>query len=384
MVNAPQKISGRAEDRDYLGEEIGIPDPEIAEAATNGRSKRLRRILLLVVPVIVVVGAVLFYLSGGRYQSTDNAYVEAGIVNISANVPGRVIDIEVTENQHVKTGDVLFRLDPAPFQAAVDEAEAAVAAERLKVRATRANFHEGQSDLGAAEDRLKFAIRERERQRQLLSEGIASQAQYDRAALEAQQAQSAVEATQRQNQSILANLSGSVTTPIDEQPEVKRALAALESARLNLQYTVVRAPKDGVVTRVNQLQVGSFINTSQPVFALVGEKIWIEANFKEDQLTHMRLGQPVDIEVDAFPDLDLHGRVASFSPGTGSSFSVLPAENATGNWVKVVQRLPVQITIDRVPEGVPLHAGLSADVTVDTGYERHLFGPETQVQPAAP
>jgi membrane fusion protein (multidrug efflux system) len=173
---------------------------------------------------------------------------------------------------------------------------------------------------------------------------------------------------------VRANLSGDIGGPVDRQPRVRKALADLERARLDLGYTEVRAPQDGIVTKVNQLQVGSYVSASRPVFTLAGRRLWVEANFKEDQLTYMRVGQKATVEVDAFPDRVFRGHVASFSPGTGNSFALLPAENATGNWVKVVQRLPVQIELDEVPADIPLHAGLSAEVTVDTGHRRHLFG----------
>jgi membrane fusion protein (multidrug efflux system) len=168
-----------------------------------------------------------------------------------------------------------------------------------------------------------------------------------------------------------------VDAPPDAQPAVQRAAAALKRARLNLGYTIVRAPQDGVVTRVNQLQVGDFVSASRPVFSLVGRHFWIEANYKENQLRYMRLGQPATVKIDAFPDREIKAHVASFSPGTGNSFALLPPENATGNWVKVVQRLPIELHFDEMPSDIPLHAGLSADVTVDTGHVRHLFGRDT-------
>jgi membrane fusion protein (multidrug efflux system) len=175
-----------------------------------------------------------------------------------------------------------------------------------------------------------------------------------------------------------------VNGPTDQQPAVRQAAAALHDAQLNLGYTEVKAPQDGVVTKVTQLQVGDYVTAGKPVFTLVGQHMWIEANFKENQLRYMRLGQPAEVEVSAASGQTLKGRVASFSPGTGNAFALLPAENATGNWVKVVQRLPVEIELDNPPRDLPLHAGLSADVTVDTGHQRRLFGPDTPpVQPRA-
>jgi membrane fusion protein (multidrug efflux system) len=312
------------------------------------RKRRLRKPLLFAVPLLVLIGALAFYLHGGRYQSTDDAFLDAGMVSVSPNVAGRVIEVDVHNNQHVHKGDVLFRIDPAPFQAAVDEAQAQLHDAITNVGSMRANYRQGQADLAAAQAKLHFAQREAARQKELVQEGISSQSQYDQARLAVQKAQ-----------------------------------AALDRAKLDLSYTVVRAAQDGIVSKVDQLQVGDYVEASKPVFTLVGNRIWVTANFKEDQLQYMRLGQPATIAIDAFPDLDIKGHVASFSPGTGNAFSVLPAENATGNWVKVVQRLPVEIAIDNPPADVPLHAGLSVEATVDTGHKRHLFGPDTPPATAA-
>ena len=289
-----------------------------------------------------------------------------------------MIAVAVVNNQRVKAGDVLFRIDPAPYQAAVDEAEAELANARTQVSSLRANYREGEAGLQAAQARLAYATREAARQKSLLAEGISSQNQYDQAVLAAQTARQQIQTSVQQNAGVAATLTGNVNAPTERQPGVQRAQAALERARLNLGYTVVHAAQEGIVTKVNQLQVGSYVAASKPVFTLAGTKLWVEGNFKEDQLAHMRVGQRATFRVDAFPDLKLTGRLASFSPGTGNSFSLLPAENATGNWVKVVQRLPVEFSIDQLPRDVPLHAGLSVEVTVDTGYERHLFGSATE------
>jgi membrane fusion protein (multidrug efflux system) len=180
---------------------------------------------------------------------------------------------------------------------------------------------------------------------------------------------------QQQISAVVANLGGNPNIAPERHPTVQQAQALLDLARLNLSYTIVTAPSDGVVTRVEQLQVGSYISASAPVFALVSTgNVWIEANFKEDQLTHMRVGQAASVQVDSYPGRTFDGKVASVSPGTGSQFSVLPAENATGNWVKVVQRLPVRVELDRLDPAFPLHGGLSASVSIDTRYQRHLFG----------
>jgi membrane fusion protein, multidrug efflux system len=352
-------------------------NPVPSSAPPKSRRRRLRGPLLIAAPIVALFVILFLYLHGGRYQTTDNAYFQSGLGAVAANVSGQVVSVEVHDNQHVKAGQALFRIDPAPFQAAVDEAEAALADARTQVSALQANYAQGQAEQKSAQDQLAYAQREAARQKALLAEGISSQAQYDQAQLAAQTAAQGIETSRQKNASVAATLSGRVSGPVDAQPAVKKAQAALDRAQLNLSYTVVRARQDGIVTKVDQLQVGDYVSAAKPVFTLAGTRIWVEANFKESQLDHMRIGQPATIAVDAFPDLKLTGHVSSFSPGTGNSFALLPPENATGNWVKVVQRLPVELDIDNPPADVPLHAGLSVEVSVDTGHRRHLFGAAT-------
>ena len=376
LRNGEPQIEGH----DVVGDEF--IEEERADIAADRRKRSLRKPLLLAAPIVILIGALFFYLHGGRYESNDDAFLQSGLVSVSPNVAGRVIAVEVQNNQRVKQGDVLFRLDPAPYQTAVDQAEAALAAARTQVGSLRANYRQGQSQLSAARDKVTYAEREAARQKELLAEGISSQAQYDQAVLALQNARAAIQSTSQANASIEAQLTGNINAPVDQQPGVQQAQAALDQAKLNLSYTVIRAAQDGIAANVDQLQVGDYVQASKPVFTLAGTRIWVQSNFKENQLRYMRLGQPATIKIDAYPDLKLKGHVESFSPGTGNSFAVLPAENATGNWVKVVQRLPVDIAIDNPPTDVPLHAGLSVEVTVDTGHKRHLFGPDTP--PTAP
>ena len=338
------------------------------------QNSRLRLPLLLVAPVVLVLGGSYVWFTGGRYQSTDNAEMQTGLVGIAADVSGKVVEVDVTENQTVKQGDVLFRIDPATARAAADSAEAELASATAGGGSARADYQQALSEASAAQARLSFASGEAARQKQLVDQGISSKSQYDQAVTAVQTARDALAAAQAKAESKKAELAGSLSGPVDNLPAVRRAAAALESARIALANTVVRAPRDGVVTKVNQLQLGSYVTASRPVFMLAGTKFWVEANFKENQLEHMRVGQSATITIDAYPDVKLTGHVASFSPGTGNSFSLLPAENATGNWVKVVQRLPVQIAVDSVPAGLPLHAGLSSVVEVDTGPRHQLFG----------
>lgn len=353
--------------------EEGLVAPAAAPAVRS-RKERLRLPLLIAAPVLALAIGLFVYLHGGRYESTDNAYIQSGLTSVSSSVSGRVVSVEVLENQHVKAGQILFRIDPAPFQTAVASAEAALADARTQVGALQANYGQGEAELQAAQDQLAYATREAARQKELLGEGISSQAQYDQARLAEQNARAGIVTAQKKNEAVRASLAGSVDGPVDRQPSVQRAQAALDQARLDLGYTVVRAHQDGIVTKVNQLQVGDYVSAAKPVFTLAGTRIWVEANFKENQLDHMRVGQKATLKVDAFPSETLTGRITTFSPGTGNSFALLPAENATGNWVKVVQRLPVELDLDKVPADIPLHAGLSVEVTVDTGHRRHLFG----------
>jgi membrane fusion protein (multidrug efflux system) len=341
----------------------------------RGWRRRLRLPLMLLGPAIVVVVAAYFYLTGGRFEATDDAYVKTARVDISANVAGRVQELAVRDNQAVHKDDLLFRLDEAPFRIAVEEAGAQLAAARLQIEVLKANYRQRQSELASAQDTLAFQQHELERQQRLLGSGIASQLQVDRVSHARDEAATQVAGAQQQIGAVVASLGGNPNVAPDRHPTVQQAQALLDRAKLNLSYTVVTAPSDGIVTRVEQLQVGSYINASAPVFALmsIGDT-WIEANFKEDQLTHMRVGQTARVEVDSYPGKTFEGKVASVSPGTGSQFSVLPPENATGNWVKVVQRLPVRVELEHLDPAFPLHGGLSANVSVDTRHQRHLFG----------
>jgi membrane fusion protein (multidrug efflux system) len=336
--------------------------------------QRLRLPLMLLAPLVLLIGGGYFYLIGGRWVSTDDAYVQAARVAISTDVAGRVAAIAVHDNEPVKAGQLLFRLTSDRFAIAIEQAQAQLDAARLQIRSLQATYRQRQADLAAAKDTLAYQERELARQKRLLASGIASQAQYDQAVHAADSARQAVAAAEQQIASVLASLGGDADIPVDRHPTVMQAQAELDRADLNMSYTVVRAPEDGIVTKVEQLQVGDYVNAATPLFSLTStRRVWVEANFKETDLTWMRPGQEATVTLDTYPDRPLKARVASLSPGTGSSFSLLPPENATGNWVKVVQRLPVRLTIENAGPDTPLHAGLSANVDVDTGHERHLL-----------
>jgi membrane fusion protein (multidrug efflux system) len=355
------------------GEPAGAP----AEfSGTPSLARRLRLPLLIGVPILVILGGLFLYLTGGRYQSTDDAYIQSARVDVSANVAGRVIDLPVHENQRVKKGDILFRLDPAPIDTAAAQAAADLANAKQNLTGEGATYQQRTVELQAAQVTLAYQTKELARQKAMTASGVTSQAQLDAQVQAVAVAKANVAAAQQAQAVALSALGGKPNAPASDNPAVRTAQAALDRAKLNQSYTVIRAPQDGTVTKVEQLQVGDYINAAQPVFSLVAPRVWVEANFKEDQLTYMRPGQPATFKVDAYPGVVFHGRVQSLSPGTGSSFSLLPPENATGNWVKVVQRLPVRISIDNPPDDMPLHAGLSVTAKVDTAHKRHLFGGE--------
>jgi len=339
--------------------------------------QRLRLPLMLVGPIVVLLAAGWWYLTTGRYVSTDDAYVDAARISISNDVSGRVAEIDVRDNELVTAGQVLFKLDQRPFVIAVEEAKAQLASIKLQIESMKATYQQKKADAAATEATLIYQQRELERQQRLLTSGTASQAQYDQTNHAYKIAREQLASKEQDVASTLASLGGNPDIPVAQHPMVQHAQAALDRAELNLSYTVVRAPEAGIVTKVDQLQVGNWVqgvNTGAAptaLFSLVSTKrLWVTANFKETELTHMRPGQDATVEVDTYPDTVFHAEVESLSPGTGLTFSLLPAENATGNWVKVVQRLPVRLSLDRSDAAAPLRAGLSATVQVDTRHRR--------------
>jgi membrane fusion protein (multidrug efflux system) len=349
------------------------PPAEPPVSTPNTWLGRHRRLLLIGGPAIMAVLGVILYLTGGRYASTDDAYLQAARVEISSNVSARVIEVDVHDNQAVHAGDILFKLDARPFQIAIQDAEAQLAGARLRMQGLEASYRQRQADEKAARNTIVYRQDDFDRKKKLAADGIASRAQLDQAAHDLDVARQNLAAATQQSASALADLGGDTSAPIESRPAVRQAQAALDRAKLNYSYTTVRAPLDGIVTKVEQLQVGDYINAVTPQFALVSQKdMWVEANFKETDLAHMRPGQRATITIDAFPGAAFTGKVQSTSPGTGSSFSLLPPENSSGNWVKVVQRLPVRLSFDPGQADVPLAAGMSVVAKVDTQHHRSL------------
>jgi len=332
---------------------------------------RMRRYLFIGGAAAFATAAAVFYFTGGRVVTTDDAYAEAARVDISTNIAGRVTRILVRENQQVHQGDPLFQLDDRDYLIAIEDAKAKLADARLQIAALKATYLQRQADVRAAEASADYQTHQFERQKTLAARGIVSQAQLDLAQQALADARQKLNAARQGQSNVRALLNDNPAIRIDDHPAIQQAQAMLERAQLSLTYTVVKAPMDGIVSKVDQFQVGNYVNAAVPVFALISDKnVWVQANFKETELAYMHPGQQATIEIDAYPDRTFHGSVDSLSSGTGSSFSLLPPENATGNWVKVVQRRPVRIRIDDLDPKHPLHSGLSAIVKVDTHHSR--------------
>jgi membrane fusion protein (multidrug efflux system) len=321
---------------------------------------RLRRLLLMVaLPIVLIIAGLWYWVHSSRYQDTDNAYVVADQVNVAPQVAGRVLAVPVVQNQVVTAGQVLLTIDAAPFQIALDKANANLDTVRNDIQAQQAS-------LVGAEAHAAYLRREVERDTNLVKQDVVASSKLD-------DMKTQLTVAEQQIAQIKANLSGDPSIPYTQQASYKQALAARDDAALQLSYATLKAPAAGVVTEVD-IKPGDIVATGHPVFALVmSGKRWVEANFKETQLTRVHVGQKVEVEVDTYSGHKWQGTVESIAPGTGSVFSVLPAQNATGNWVKVVQRIPVRIALDQGQGGPDLRAGMSAEVDIDTHYNP-LFG----------
>lgn len=334
-----------------------------ADEAPRPGKKRLRLVLMLSVPLLILLVGGYLWLTSGRYVSTDNAYVQQDKVTVSAEVAGPILEVMVRENQRVKRGDLLFRIDPRPYRIALQQAEAQIAAAQVSVGKLEAEAAGTGADILGATANVGFAQRAFDRQAELLRRGFTTRARYDEAQHGVQEAKERLANARAEAEIKRAALAQG---PAAAQPAVAAAYAARDKALLDLRRTEVRSPIDGYVSQTDRLQIGAAVVPGLPVVTVVrSDDAWIEANYKETDLDKMAPGQPVEIELDAYPSTRIRGHVASIGRGTGSEFSVLPAQNASGNWVKVTQRVPVRIAIDDNP-GRPMIAGLSAHVKVDT------------------
>jgi membrane fusion protein, multidrug efflux system len=343
------------------------------KAPKTPRRRWVRWALFALLPLALIAGGY-WYVTGGRVVSTDNAYVEADKVGISTDVSGIVKEIDVGNNQHVEGGQVLFRLDDLPFRFALERAVAQVGIVRNDLNALKANYGDMQAQIKQAQDDIEYYDREFHRQQDLASKLIASQQTFDAARRNLQNAQHKLASLNQQLAAIAANLNGDPNIPVEQHPRYLAAVAQQDEAARQLDHTVVKAPFAGIVTNVPAIAPGKYLQASMAAFYLVAtDYIWVDANPKETQLTHVRPGQPVTVTVDTYPDLEWHGTVESISPAAAQEFSLLPAQNTSGNWVKVVQRIPMRIRLDTSDKSrPPLRAGMSVEVDVDTGHQRGL------------
>lgn len=328
------------------------------------RASKLRLPLMLIVPLLIIAGGLWFWFGDSGAVSTDNAYVKQDIVSVAGEVTGQIVSVKVHENQMVKAGDVLFTIDPSAYQTAIAQANASIASAQANVIALQADVGANAADIAGARDDLALAQANYSREKALMDRGFNTRAQMDsssHAVAAARDHVASIEAGVAKAQAQLAN--GSAVPGVN--PAIAAGQAQRAAAELNLRRTVVRAPSDGRISQASRLQVGQMVFPGVPMVSVVrDDQTRVDANFKETDLNHMRPGQPATVTIDAYPGMKLKGHVESLGAGTGSEFSVLPAQNATGNWVKIIQRVPVRIAIDDKADR-PLLAGLSANVRVN-------------------
>ena len=332
----------------------------------------LRTVLLVVVPLAAVVVGVYIYAESGRYVTTENAYIKSNIVAISSDVSGRVEWVGVDDNTLVRKGQILFRLDQQPFKIALDRSEAELELVRTQVELLRADYHEAVAQVAAEEEKVTFLTRQLARQQTLKERKLASEQAYDVAAHELSLAKRQVRVLRQRVQRTLQSLGGNPDIEVEVHARFARARAERDHAAIALADTSIEAPVDGTVSNM-KLQAGEYVEEGHAVFTIIENgKVWVEANLKETQLTHVLEGQSASIAVDAYPGVEWPATVDAIAPATGAEFSVLPPQNATGNWVKVVQRIPVLLDVEQPPKGHPLRAGMTVTVAIDTERERAM------------
>jgi len=343
-------------------------------------------ILLVVGPLIVAVIGLAIYLGSGRYISTDNAYVGAQKVLITPDISGKISRVLVREGQRVKAGEELFEIDAQPFRIAVTQAEAKLASVKTDFAILKSNLRSLTKMAELAQENAKLKQRDLERKQALIANRSGSQADLDNAAAALVAAQEQAQTAAQRKADALNQLQSNPNLPIEQFPAYMQARAALEQAERDLDHTVLRAPIDGTATQVDNIQLGRYVTAGTPVFGIIDDQApWVDANPKETDITHLKVGQRATVEVDTFPSHTFHGTVVAVSPGTGAQFAILPPQNASGNWVKVVQRVPVRIQFDHDPMRVKLRAGMSAYVEIDTGRQgwiASLFGASTVAKEA--
>ena len=348
-------------------------DTPSSQSAPATPPNRWRRPLLILGPLALVVGALGLYLVTGRYVSEEDAYVQAVNVSISPQVAGQVVSIAARSNTPVRKDDALFNLDPEPYWIALANAQAQLGIARDQARTLVETYRSRLKQIDEAKATADYAQTNYERQQHLYETSAAPRATLDAAIRDLQTAKANLASLQREAAAALAQLGGNPDMPVDQQPSVKQAQAAVDLAARNLRLTAIVAPFDGVPNNVESIAVGVFLNAGQSAFPLVSASdLYIEANIKETELTYVRQGNPARVIVDAYPDAPLAAKVTTVAPASGSVFALLPPQNATGNWVKVVQRVPVRLSFGQNPEHLALRAGMSVKVSIDTGHQRSL------------
>jgi membrane fusion protein (multidrug efflux system) len=337
----------------------------------------LRRVLMIGGIAIVAVVSLALWLMGGRYVSTDDSYIQAAKLMVSTDVSGLVQEVDVREGQHVKKGQILFRIDPRPFRIALANANAQLQQVALNVESMKEDYRRMLSDVNAQRAQVDLDRRNYARYAGLLKANAIAPATYDQSRLTLATAEQQLHSLQQAAQTQLAKLNGDPNIDPRRHPQYQQVLSQVHEMQRQLDHAVVRAPFAGIVAEVDSLQPGTLVISAMSAFSttsavgLVGtDNVWVEAHLKETDLTHVRNGDPASIKIDSYPSRTWTGRIDAISPGTGSAFSILPAENASGNWVKVVQRVPVRIRIERHPGDPELRAGMSVEVDIDTGRRR--------------
>ncbi|MDA7946953.1 MAG: HlyD family secretion protein [Hyphomicrobiaceae bacterium] len=350
------------------------PAPETPAPGWSLRRTLGIALLSVIGPLAATFVGLYIYSAGGRFVSTDNAYIKSEKIAVSADISGRVVNVAIRENQRVEKGALLFRVDPEPFRIALQKTEAQLMLAIQEIEALRAEHKQRLAELTLAEGDIHFYQRQFERQKKLNTRGFASTTNLDTASRNLRNARDKLATIQQDIAQARAKLGGDPNIPTESHPTVLEAQAARDQAALDLRHTEVRAVTSGVITNF-ELQPGEYIRAGNVVFSLVGDaEVWVQANYKETDLTHVRVGQRANIRIDTYPGVSFTALVTSISPATGAEFALLPPQNATGNWVKVVQRLPVRLQFENSGKGPPLRAGMSVVVDIDTGFQRELPG----------
>ena len=365
----PRRTSPAPELPEYTAEKPLAPE----EAPRSARRPLVRRALFALLPLALVAGGY-WYVTGGQIMSTDDAYVEADKVDISTDVPGIVQAVDIAENQLVGAGQILYRLDPRQFQVGLDNANANLAQTALAIESMKRDYQRMLSDIDTEQAQVELDQATYDRFATLVKSGSITKANYDQARFTLQADKSKVVSLKQQAEVQLAKLGGNPDIPVTEHPQYLQAKAQVNEAQRQLDHTIVRAPFAGVVTNVPSITPGKYLQASTAAFNLVAtDHVWVDANPKETQLTYVQPGQPVTVVVDTYPDVEWHGTVESISPAAAQEFQLLPAQNTSGNWVKVVQRIPMRVRVDTNDKRQPsLRAGMSVEVDVDTGHARGL------------